>query len=96
MPQKLNERDIFTNTHVQIDRLIFASCGTHAMNYFGAFGDFYPSGTQDAEVTKSLNLVTVIVICLPTKHFAFPSNPLKRDREFLIELDFGSTMPVII
>ena len=71
-------------------------CKTHATNYFCVLGDFCASGMQDAEVTKSLNLVTVIVICLPTKHFAFPRNPLKRDREFLIELEFGSTVPVII
>jgi len=85
MPQKLNERDIFTNTHVQIDRSIFASYGTHAMN-----------AGRRGNKTKSLNLVTVIVICLPTKHFAFPRNPFKRVPEFLIELEFGSTLPVII
>ena len=45
---------------------------------------------------KSLNLVTVIVICLPTKHFEFLRNLFKRVRKFLIELKFGSTGPVSI
>ena len=26
----------------------------HAINYFAPYGDFYVSGTQNAEVTKSL------------------------------------------
>ena len=41
-------------THVQINRLIFVSYGTHAM-LFCVFGGFYASQTQDAEVTKSLH-----------------------------------------
>ena len=48
---------IFKSTG-QIDRSIFASHETHAMNYFaslGIFSDFHESGTQDAEVTKSLD-----------------------------------------
>ena len=48
---------IFKSTG-QIDRSIFASYETHAMNYFaslGIFSDFHESGTQDAEVTKSLD-----------------------------------------
>ena len=42
------------NTHVQIDRLIFASYGMHAMNYFASLGIFYAWEMQDAEETKSL------------------------------------------
>ena len=40
---------------LQIHMFRFASYGTHAMNYFASvFGDFYASGTQDVEITKSL------------------------------------------
>ena len=42
------------NTHVEIDRLIFASYGMHAMNYFASLGIFYAWEMQDAEETKSL------------------------------------------
>ena len=52
MPQKLHERDIFTNTHVQIDRSLFAPYGTYATNYSCVFGDFYALWTQDAGITK--------------------------------------------
>ena len=50
----MNEIFRTTNTQVQINRPISMSCRTHAMNYFFILGDFYASGTQDAEVTKSL------------------------------------------
>ena len=42
------------HNHVQINRSIFASYGMQAMILFRAFEDFYASGTQDTEVTKSL------------------------------------------
>ena len=38
--------DISTNTHVQINRSIFASYGTHAMNYFAYLGIFMPQGRR--------------------------------------------------
>ena len=41
--------------NLQIDQSFFASHGTHAMNYSASCGDFYASGTQDAEITKSLH-----------------------------------------
>ena len=46
-----------------MDRSIVASYGTHTTNYF-VFGDFYASGTQDAEVPKSLKFHkgTLIII----------------------------------
>ena len=47
-----NERNISTKTHVQINRSIFASYGTHAMKYFASLGIFV-SGTQDEEVTTT-------------------------------------------
>ena len=50
----MNGLDISTNTHVWIDLSIFVSYETHAMDYFKYF---YASGTQDAEVTKSLENV---------------------------------------
>ena len=46
---KSNTNGSDISTYVQIDRVTFASYGTHAMNYFA-------SGTQDAEVPKSLLL----------------------------------------
>ena len=48
-PQKSHKQQ----KHLQINQLIFASYGTHTINYF-VFGDFYASGMQDMEVTKSL------------------------------------------
>ena len=49
---------IFKSTG-QIDRSIFASYETHAMNYFASLGIFfrflYLLGNQDAEATKSLD-----------------------------------------
>ena len=49
---------IFKSTG-QIDRSIFASYETRAMNYFASLGMFfrflYLLGTQDAEATKSLD-----------------------------------------
>ena len=55
-PQKSHEQGILPKKNLQIDRSFFASYRTHTMNYFCVFGDFYASGTQDAEVTKSLLL----------------------------------------
>ena len=57
LPQKLHERDISTNTHVQIDQSINLCVlrGTYH-ELFCIFRDFYVSGMQDAEVTKSLIL----------------------------------------
>ena len=40
----MNGPDISTNTHVQINRLNFASCGMHAMNYFVSLGIFMHQG----------------------------------------------------
>ena len=40
----MNKQDISTNTHVQIDRSIFASNGTHAMNYLVSLGIFMCQG----------------------------------------------------
>ena len=55
MPQKLHGRDISTNTNVQIDRSIVLRVLRGASHeLFCVFGDFYTSGTQNAEVTKSL------------------------------------------
>ena len=48
-----SHNNISTNRHVQIDRSIFASYRTHA------FGDFYATGMQDAEVKKSLGCQNV-------------------------------------
>ena len=47
LPQKLHEWHISTNTHVQIDKSIFTSYGTHAMNYFGSLGIIF-LGMRDA------------------------------------------------
>ena len=47
-----NEQNISIITHVQVNRSIFASYGTHALKYFASL--IFVSGTQDAEVTKSL------------------------------------------
>ena len=47
------------STKTSSDRSIFAFYGTHAMNYFCVFGDFYASGMQDAEVTKSLDTLQI-------------------------------------
>ena len=44
---------------IWIDPLLFVSYGMHAMNYFASFLDFYVSGMQDAEVTKSLSTTTL-------------------------------------
>ena len=40
---------------------IFASYQMHAMN-FCIFGDFIALGKQDAEVTKSLEMMTVVQV----------------------------------
>ena len=56
-PQKSHEQDILPK-NLQIDRSFFAFYGTHA-----AFGDFYASGTQDADVTKSLHFLAVCICC---------------------------------
>ena len=69
--------------YVQINWSIFASYGTHAMNYFAFWGIFnYTKGTQDTEVTKSLHLlhlVTEVLIkplcCLP-KNWELPLSHL--------------------
>ena len=50
---------------------------------------FVTNAGRRGKKTKSLNLVTVIVICSLTKHFPFLRNPFKRDREFLIELNIA-------
>ena len=47
-----NEQNTSIITHVQVNRSIFASYGTHALKYFASL--IFVSGTQDAEVTKSL------------------------------------------
>ena len=52
-PQKSHKHIL--QKHLQIDQSIFVSYGMHAYNkLFCIFGDFYVSGMQDAEVTKSL------------------------------------------
>ena len=50
--QKSHKQDILQK-HLQIDQSIFAFYGTHITHYFCVFGDFYASGTQKSEVTKS-------------------------------------------
>ena len=50
LPERSQKQDILQK-HLQS---IFASYGMHTTNYFCVFGNFYASGTQDAEVTKSL------------------------------------------
>ena len=56
-PQKSHEQDILQK-HLHIDRSIFASYGTHAVNFWASLGIFMRQGrrTQDAEITKSLQL----------------------------------------
>ena len=49
--------------HLQIDQSFFASCGMYFINYFASLhGDFCESGTQDAEVTKSLQPLTDFIV----------------------------------
>ena len=50
LPERSHKHDILKK-HLQS---IFASYGMQTTNYFWVFGNFYASGTQDAEVTKSL------------------------------------------
>ena len=44
-PQKSHEQDILQK-HLQIDRSIFASYGTRAMNYFASLGIFLRQGRR--------------------------------------------------
>ena len=60
------EQNISTKTHVQINRSIFASYGTHAMKYFVSLGIFV-SGTQDAEVTKPLGQWKILANSWPVR-----------------------------
>ena len=51
----MNGPDISTNTHVQIDLSINLCVPRDTCHeLFCVFGDFYASGTHDAEVTKLL------------------------------------------
>ena len=50
LPERSHKQDILQK---QLQS-IFASYGMHTTNYFCVFGNFYASGTQDTEVTKSL------------------------------------------
>ena len=66
LSQKLHEWDSST-THVEIDVLIWSLHPTECILWFlnfCIFGDyFYVSGTQDAEVTKSLKLCYMTLWC---------------------------------
>ena len=46
LKSSLSGLDISTNTHVQINQLIFVSYGTHATNYFVYLGLFIPQGRR--------------------------------------------------
>ena len=51
-PQKSHEQDILQK-HLQVDRSLRPIQDAYH-DFLCIFGDFYASGTQDAEVTKSL------------------------------------------
>ena len=51
-PQKSHEQDILQK-HLQVDRSL-RPIQDACRDFLCIFGDFYASGTQDAEVTKSL------------------------------------------
>ena len=53
-PHKSHEQCILQKRHLMVDRSIFASYA-EAYELFGFPGDFYGSGTQDTEVSKSLH-----------------------------------------
>lgn len=50
-----NRLDMSTNTRIQINRSIFCVLRAACDELFCAFKDFYASGMQDAELTKSLH-----------------------------------------
>ena len=59
--QKLHERHVTTNTHVRSIDLCVLRNVCHKL--FCVVGDFYGSGTLDAEVTKSLHASVKQVVC---------------------------------
>ena len=71
----------------------------HAINYFASYGDFYASGTQDAEVTKSLTgsvkrIYRVIYIDLTVPELAMLSI-LTRQNSLLFLLRTAQIAPTL-
>ena len=70
-PQKSHKQDILPK-NLQIDQSLFLCVLWDACHeLFCVFKDFYASGTQDAEGTKSLNQY-MYAVCAFERHMLFP------------------------
>ena len=56
-PQKSHEQDILQK-HLHIDRSIFASYGTHAVNFWASLGIFMRQGRRTQDVGRRNNKIT--------------------------------------